>query len=189
MVNKPVAIIGSSCRFPGASNTSKLWELLKEPRDVLSKIPEERFLAEGFYHQDGQHHGTSNVLHSYLLDENPLAFDSAFFHIHNREAECIDPQQRLLLENVYETIESACYPMETIRGSDTGVFVGLMCADYYDVQMRDPETLPQYFSTGTARSIVSNRVSYFFDWKGPSLTIDTACSSSLVAVHQAVSAL
>ncbi|ATZ48196.1 Bcpks3 [Botrytis cinerea B05.10] len=189
MVNKPVAIIGSSCRFTGASNTSKLWELLKEPRDVLSKIPEERFLAEGFYHQDGQHHGTSNVLHSYLLDENPLAFDSAFFHIHNREAECIDPQQRLLLENVYETIESACYPMETIRGSDTGVFVGLMCADYYDVQMRDPETLPQYFSTGTARSIVSNRVSYFFDWKGPSLTIDTACSSSLVAVHQAVSAL
>ncbi|TGO92421.1 hypothetical protein BPOR_0003g00190 [Botrytis porri] len=189
MVNKPVAIIGSSCRFPGASNTSKLWELLKEPRDILSEIPEERFLAKGFYHMDGQHHGTSNVLHSYLLDESPLAFDAAFFHIHNREAECIDPQQRLLLENVYETIESACYPMETIRGSDTGVFVGLMCADYYDDQMRDPETLPQYFSTGTARSIVSNRVSYFFDWKGPSLTIDTACSSSLVAVHQAVSAL
>jgi acyl transferase domain-containing protein len=189
VVREPIAIIGSSCRFPGASDPSKLWDLLREPRDVLSNIPPERFNAQGFFHEDGSHHGTSNVSHSYLLEEDPCVFDAAFFNIHNREAEAIDPQQRLLLESVYEAVENSGYPLVKLKGSETGVFVGLMSADYYDVQIRDPETLPQYFATGTARSIMSNRLSYFFDWKGPSMTVDTACSSSLVAVHLAVQAL
>ncbi|MCJ1384589.1 Reducing polyketide synthase boa6 [Xylographa soralifera] len=189
-VNEPIAIVGSSCRFPGdASSPSKLWHLLHEPRDVLRKIPQQRFAISGFNHENASHHGTTNVSHSYFLEDDPRLFDASFFNINHREAEAIDPQQRILLEVVYETLECAGYPLEALREKKIGVFVGLMCADYFDVQMRDPETMSQYLCTGTARSMMSNRVSYFFDWNGPSMTIDTACSSSLVAVHQAVQAL
>jgi hybrid polyketide synthase/nonribosomal peptide synthetase ACE1 len=95
----------------------------------------------------------------------------------------------MLLETVYEGIEAAGLSIEGLRHSDTGVFVGAMCADYEALQLRDLDEMPTYFATGTARSILSNRISYFFDWHGPSMTIDTACSSSLVALHLAVQAL
>ena len=169
---EPVAIIGSSCQFPGrASSIPRLWDLLRDPQDILREVPPERFPARGFFNQVADHHGTSNVSKSYFLEEDPCVFDNSFFNVNNREAEIIDPQQRLLLEKVYEAIESAGYSMDRLKGSDTGIFVGLMCADYFDIQMRDPESLPQYLCTGTARSIMSNRISYFFDWKGPSKII------------------
>lgn len=101
----------------------------------------------------------------------------------------MDPQQRILLEVVYESLEAAGYPISQLKGSSTGVYVGQLNGDYYDVVLRNVESAPQYTATGTARSIMSNRVSYFFDWNGPSVTIDTACSSSLVALHLAVQAL
>lgn len=101
----------------------------------------------------------------------------------------MDPQQRLLLEVIYETIEAAGYSMHDLRGSKTGVFVGQMTDDYLDVLFRDMEVMPQYAGTGVSRAILANRVSYFFDWHGPSMNIDTACSSSLVALHQAVQSL
>jgi acyl transferase domain-containing protein len=187
---EPIAIIGSACRFPGgATSPAALWELLQNPRDVLQKISPDRFNPTSFYHQNADHHGTTNVEHAYLLSEDPCEFDPSFFNITPREAEALDPQQRGLLEVTYEGIESAGYGIEKLRGSDTSVFVGSMTTDYYDIQMRDISTVPQYLATGTARSILSNRLSYFFDWKGPSMTIDTACSSSLVAVHYAVQSL
>lgn len=127
--------------------------------------------------------------HSYLCEEDPQAFDYEFFNIHSREAESMDPQQRILLELVYEAIEAAGYSMHGLKGSATGVFVGQMTDDYYDVLFRDVDNVPQYAGTGMCRAIVANRVSYFFDWKGPSVSIDTACSSSLVALHQAVQSL
>ncbi|CAG8973054.1 hypothetical protein HYALB_00010828 [Hymenoscyphus albidus] len=188
--NEPIAVIGTACRFPGEStNPSKLWELLRDPRDVQSKIPENRFNPDGFYHPNGTHHGTSNVRHAYVLSEDVRQFDAPFFGIKASEAHSIDPQQRLLLETVYESIDAAGLSMEELKGSPTGVYVGLMCADYADLLGRDTSYFPTYFATGTARSIISNRISYFFDWRGPSMTIDTACSSSLVAVHQAVKLL
>ncbi|PWY81896.1 putative hybrid NRPS/PKS enzyme [Aspergillus heteromorphus CBS 117.55] len=188
--NEPIAIIGSGCRFPGGANTpSKLWDLLKEPRDVQSQIPHARFNADGFYHPDNTHHGTSNVRHSYFLSEDHRHFDAHFFGIKPVEAHSIDPQQRLLLETVYESLEAAGLTIDALQGSQTAVYVGLMGADYADLLGRDTSDFPTYFATGTARSIISNRVSYFFDWRGPSMTIDTACSSSLVAVHQAVQLL
>ncbi|KAE8373286.1 putative hybrid NRPS/PKS enzyme [Aspergillus bertholletiae] len=188
--HEPIAIIGSGCRFPGeASSPSRLWDLLKEPRDVQSRIPTERFNASGFYHPDNRHHGTSNVQHAYLLTEDHRQFDASFFGIKPVEANAIDPQQRLLLETVYESLEAAGIPIEQLQGTPTAVFVGLMCGDYADLLGRDTSDFPTYFATGTARSIISNRISYFFDWHGPSMTIDTACSSSLVAVHQAVQVL
>ncbi|KAJ5094616.1 hypothetical protein N7456_010477 [Penicillium angulare] len=187
---EPIAIVGSSCRFPGgATSPSKLWDLLKDPQDVLTEIPDSRFNPNAFYHPDGTHHGTSNVRHSYVLSEDHRLFDAQFFGTKPVEANSIDPQQRLLLETVYESLESAGIPMEALQGSDTSVYVGLMTNDYADLLGRDVQNMPTYFASGTARSILSNRVSYFFNWHGPSMTIDTACSSSLVAMHQGVQSL
>ncbi|KAI0141789.1 putative hybrid NRPS/PKS enzyme [Xylariaceae sp. FL1272] len=186
---EPIAIVGSACRFPGsASSPSKLWTLLSNPRDLGYEIPSDRF-GKGFYHPNGAHHGTTNVQHSYLLDEDIRLFDAAFFNIHSKEANSIDPQQRLLLETVYEALESGGHTIEGLRGSDTAVYTGTMSVDWMDQSVRDFDTIPQYLATGSNRAIISNRVSYVFDWRGPSMTIDTACSSSLIAVHQGVTAL
>ncbi|KAI1749216.1 PKS-NRPS hybrid [Xylaria castorea] len=186
-IHEPIAIIGTGCRFPGqCDNPSKLWNLLRKPRDVLKEIPEDRFSISAFYHPQNHHHGTSNVRHSYLLEEDLRDFDAHFFGINSVEAQSVDPQQRLLLETVYESIEAAGLSMKEMQGSDTAVYVGVMSADFTDMIGRDTERFPTYFATGTARSILSNRLSYFFDWHGPSMTIDTACSSSLIAMHQAV---
>ncbi|KAF9775208.1 hypothetical protein IL306_006708 [Fusarium sp. DS 682] len=188
--NEPIAIVGSSCRFPGdATSPSKLWDLLKNPRDVVSEIPSTRFNTTGFYHPDSQHHGSSNVRHAYLLDQDPRAFDRDFFGISPKEAQSMDPQQRMLLETVYEGIEAAGYSMQQLRGSNTAVFVGVMFLDYQLISARGLDSLPQYHATGVAMSILANRLSYFYDWKGPSVGIDTACSSSLVALHYAVQTL
>ena len=190
VAQEPIAIIGSACRFPGEATTpSKLWDLLQNPRDVVRVIPETRFNPEGFHHEDNMHHGTSNVRHSYLLSEDHRQFDAQFFGIKPVEANSIDPQQRLLLETVFEGLDSAGLAIEELQGTQTAVYVGLMCGDYADLLGRDTDQFPTYFATGTARSIISNRLSYFFDWHGPSMTIDTACSSSLVAVHLAVQTL
>lgn len=186
----PIAIVGSACRFPGDSTSpSKLWELVREPKDVLSLIPESRFNADAFYHPDGFHHGTSNVRHSYLLSDDVRVFDAQFFGTKPIEANAMDPQQRMLLETVYESIESAGMPMEKLQGSNTGVYVGVMTNDYTDLMGKDVQSYPTYFASGTSRSILSNRISYAFDWHGPSMTIDTACSASLTAMHQAVQSL
>ncbi|KAI3399122.1 hypothetical protein diail_7701 [Diaporthe ilicicola] len=187
---EPIAIIGSACRFPGgASSPSKLWDLLKNPRDVLGDFPEDRLALGNFYNDNPDFHGSTNVKNkSYLLSEDIGVFDAPFFHINALEAESMDPAQRILLETVYEAME-ASGSAEQVRGSQTSVFVGLMTADWADLQMRDTETLGTYTATGTSRSIVANRISYLFDLKGASMTIDTACSSSLVALHQAVQGL
>ncbi|SCO56459.1 fusarin C cluster-polyketide synthase/NRPS [Fusarium fujikuroi] len=187
---EPIAIIGTSCRFPGGANTpSKLWDLLCEKRDVQSRIPNDRFNVDAFYSTNGDKNGCTDVKNAYVLSEDIRVFDASFFKINPREAEAMDPQQRLLLEAVYEATEAAGLPMEDLKGSDTAVYVGCMTGDYHEMLMRDPQDMPKYMATGTARSILSNRISYLFDWKGPSMTIDTACSSSLVAVYDAVTAL
>ncbi|KKY25511.1 putative pks-nrps protein [Phaeomoniella chlamydospora] len=197
MMKEPIAVVGSACRFPGgADSPSKLWDLLRDPRDVLGEFPVEgkdtldRLNLSNFHNVNGEHHGSTDVKDkSYLLSEDIRLFDASFFSISPLEADGLDPQQRLLLETVYEAFESAGCTLQQVQGSQTSVFAGLMTADYYDVQLRDTETLPRYNLTGTARSFVSNRISYFFDLKGESMTIDTACSSSLVALHQAVQSL
>lgn len=185
---EPIAVIGTGCRLPGESTSpSRLWELLYHPRDVLSKI--DRYAVESFYHEDGFHHGSSNVRHSYLLTDDTHVFDPQFFSISGSEAESMDPQQRFLLETVFEAVDSAGLTVESLQGTQTSVFVGIMCNDFTHIAYYDSEAIPKYAATGTANSILSNRISYFFDWHGPSMTIDTACSSSLVAVHQATMTL
>ncbi|KAJ5656202.1 hypothetical protein N7507_008152 [Penicillium longicatenatum] len=185
-----IAVVGSGMRFPGSSSSrSKLWELLLKPRDLLKRVPENRFNIDNFYHPNPTHHSTTHVKESYFLDEDHRHFDAGFFNIKPVEVAAIDPQQRLLMEVVYESLEAAGMPLESLVGSRTGVYVGLMTGDYFEHLHNDIDTLPTYVPTGTARSIMSNRISYFFDWHGPCMTIDTACSSSLVAVHQAVQLL
>ncbi|KAL8857193.1 MAG: hypothetical protein Q9178_006248 [Gyalolechia marmorata] len=148
-------------------------KILQDPQDLLREIPSDRFNARGFYHPDGLHHGNSNVLQAYLLSENHRLFGSKFFGIKGVEANAIDPQQRILLETTYEGIESAGLRLDDLRGSDTAVFVGLMCGDYEAMLLRDLDSIPTYHVTDIARSIMANRISYFFDWHGPSIAIDT----------------
>ncbi|KUJ10079.1 hybrid PKS-NRPS PsoA [Mollisia scopiformis] len=184
---EPVAIIGNSCRFPGGSTSpSKLWTLLRDPVDVLTDIPSSRFEPAGFYHQNAEHPGTTNVTKAYLLEEDPWAFDNEFFAISAIEAVSMDPQQRVILETIYEAVEAAGCSISALRGSSTGVFVGQMSDDYQQLVLRDLDSHPQYSGTGISRCILANRVSYAFDWRGPSINVDTACSSSLVALHLAV---
>lgn len=187
-----IAIVGSGYRFPGnASSPSKLWDLLSRPAVVASEIPSDRFSKTGFYHDSGAYHGHNNVKEAYFLAEADAhrSFDASFFGMNAMEASVLDPQIRLLLETTYEALESAGLSMKELEGSDTAVYVGQMMADYETIMLRDPELMGRYHATGTSRAMTANRLSYFFDWRGPSITIDTACSSSLIAVHEAVQQL
>lgn len=151
---EPIAIIGSGCRFPGnASSPSKLWSLLSKPHDVLSEIPVLRFNPHGFYHPDGEYHGHSNVIHSYLLSEDHRVFDADFFNISVNEANAIDPQQRLLMETVYEALENGGLKLHELKGTDTAVYVGLMCEEYGGLQMRDLNVLPTVSSDATLQPL------------------------------------
>lgn len=129
--SEPIAIVGSACRFAGdASSPSRLWELLREPRDLRREIPTSRFNAKGFYHPDGSYHGHSNVSHAYIMNGDVAVFDNEFFGIRPVEAKAMDPQQRFLMEVAFEGLESAGMVISDLRGSDTSVYVGAMFNDY-----------------------------------------------------------
>jgi len=102
---EPIAVIGMACRFPGGSNSpSKLWELLKSPRDIAKPVPNDRFDSTGFYHPSGSHHGATDCREAYFLDEDVTQFDNAFFNVQPGEAEALDPQQRFLMETIYDSL-------------------------------------------------------------------------------------
>ncbi|KAJ0315623.1 hypothetical protein COL5a_011935 [Colletotrichum fioriniae] len=190
IANEPIAIVGMGCRFAGdATSPSKLWGLLSSPHEVAQDIPPTRFNIDRFYHPNPTHHGTTATKQAYLLSEDVRLFDTKFFAIPPAESEVIDPQQRQLLEVVYEALESAGLASDRLAGSDTACFVGLMSQEYFALQGQDVNMVRTYAGTGTAASNASSRVSYFFDWHGPCMTIDTACSSSMVGVNEAVQAL
>lgn len=127
--------------------------------------------------------------HGHFLEGSINAFDAPFFSITPAEAAGIDPQQRNMLETVYKALENAGITLPRAAGTRTGVYVGCSSADFRDVSLKDLDGSLRYAGTGTIISMLSNRVSWFYDFTGPSMTIDTACSSSLVALHQAVMAL
>lgn len=188
---EPVAIVGTACRLPGAATTpSKLWDLLKAPKDVLKEFPPERLGMKGFYNDNSDMRGRTHVQNkSYLLEDDVRHFDNAFFHINPKDAADMDPQQRILLETVYEAFEAAGWSLSDVDGSQTSVHVGVMTDDHLIIQTRDPDTLGGHAATGVSRSILANRLSYAFNLRGTSLALDTACSSSLVALHMAVQGL
>lgn len=187
-VRKEIAVVGRACRLPGAHSVSDLWRLLEEGRCSVSAIPPDRWPQRRFGHPRPRQRGKSYTWAAGVLDDI-WGFDPAVFRISPREAEQIDPQQRLMLELAFEACEDAGFAPSDLAGSAAGVYVGASALDYSTIALHDPALADSHFATGNTLSIVSNRVSYAFDLRGPSMTIDTACSSSLVALHQAVQAL
>ncbi|KAL2821421.1 hypothetical protein BDW59DRAFT_181186, partial [Aspergillus cavernicola] len=185
-----IAVIGLGCRLPGgASDPQKFWELLSSKRSALCTVPESRYNAKAFHHEAREKLNTLSANKGHFLEQDVAAFDAPFFNITSQEATAMDPTARMLLEVTYEAMESAGLPIESLTGSDTSCFVGCFTRDYHEMLMRDAETAPMYAGTGTGFSLLSNRVSWFYDLRGPSMTLDTACSSSLVGLHLACQGL
>jgi len=183
-----IAIIGLATRFPGDMNTpDQMWEALLEGRDAITDLPEGRWAEFMDEPRLAERIRKARTRGGYLRDIK--GFDAEFFALSKMEADNLDPQQRMALELTWEALENARIPASSLRGDSVGVFVGSSTNDYSYLAMMDPRTAHPYAITGTASSIIANRVSYFYDFRGPSVAVDTACSSSLVAVHSGVQAL
>src|SRR5215510_3238351 len=185
---EPIAIIGIGCRFPGAHGPSAFWELLCNGVDAITEIPRDRFDIDAFYDPRPGVPGKIATRWGGFLDQVDR-FDAGFFGLAPREASRMDPQQRLLLEVTWEAMEDAGQPPSKLKGSRTGVFIGMCYNDYEDLEFQDHLGIDIYVNAGGARSAASGRLSYAFGLEGPSIVIDTACSSSLVAVHLACQSL
>jgi acyl transferase domain-containing protein/acyl-CoA synthetase (AMP-forming)/AMP-acid ligase II/acyl carrier protein len=183
-----IAIIGIGCRFPGASGPAAFWRMLREGGDAIREVPANRWDVERFYDPRPMTPGKMNTRWGGFLERIDL-FDPSAFNISPREAASMDPQQRLLLEVAWEALEDAGQTRDNLAGTSVGVFIGISGSEYGALQIAAPERIDAYWSTGNAMSIAANRVSYFFDLRGPSAAIDTACSSSLVAIHLACQSL
>ncbi len=185
---EPIAIVGMSCRLPGASNLHEYWTLLCDGVDATRDVPETRWDAEEML-ADGQvGPGTAVTRRGAFLDGIDQ-FDNAFFRVSAREARSMDPQQRLFLEVAWEALEDAGLSADSLRGGKTGLFVGMNTTDYQELVTRHADNVDLYYGTGNSFSGTAGRLSYFLDVRGPSLAVDTACSSSLVAVHLACQSL
>ncbi len=190
MQTNQIAVIGIGCRFPGADSPDQFWQLICKGVDAVTEVPGDRWDIDTYYDPQPGKPGKMNTRWGGFLRQVD-EFDPQFFGIAPREAVYMDPQQRLLLEVAWEALEQAGLVPEQLARSQTGVFVGLSSNDYQQVLQGNGRLsdINAYLGTGNAASIAANRLSYFFDFRGPSLAVDTACSSSLVAVHMACQSL
>lgn len=182
-----IAVIGMATRFPGANSPAELWEMVVSGTDATSDLPIGRWSEYSADEVMTKKITENNTRGGYIAD---LAnFDAEFFGISPVEAANMDPQQRFALELTWEALENAHIAPSSLRGEAVGVYIGSSANDYGMIIVSDPAEAHPYALTGTASSIIPNRVSYAFDFRGPSVSVDTACSSSLVAVHDGVRAL
>ncbi|KAI0115870.1 polyketide synthase [Nemania sp. FL0031] len=189
-MDEPIAIIGLDAKLPGDGDTPEhFYDFLLAGRSARTEVPHDRYKVDSYWHPDPNRRGTTRVRHGHFIKDNVAVFDAPFFSISPKEARSMDPQQRGMLECVYRALENAGIPLETAAGTQTGVFVGCFSSDYRSIMEKDLDQDLKYAATGNVVSMLSNRVSWFYDFRGPSLTIDTACSSSLVAMHQACNSL
>ncbi|WP_209008216.1 type I polyketide synthase [Roseibium polysiphoniae] len=183
-----IDILGFSNRLPGANSSDEFWKLLADGTCAVTSIEEDRWPLARLGHPNKAAPGKSYTWAAGQIDD-VWGFDPSFFGISPREALQMDPQQRLLLQLVWEALEHANVKPSDLAGSNTGVYVGASSLDYHHRFLVDTANSDMQFMTGNTLSIVSNRISYIYDLRGPSFTVDTACSSSLVALHEAVAAL
>jgi acyl transferase domain-containing protein/NADPH:quinone reductase-like Zn-dependent oxidoreductase/acyl carrier protein len=187
--NEPIAIVALACRFPGAPDPDAYWELLSGGVDAIREIPDDRFDVDEYYDPDPEAPGKIYTRYGGYLDKID-GFDPEFFGISPREAVWMDPQQRLMLEIAWEGLERAGYSPAALRGSRTGVFVGVAANEYSQLlNANSVETIEAHFITGNALNVIAGRVAFALGLEGPAMAVDTACSASLVAVHQACQAL
>ncbi len=187
-----IAIIGMSCRLPGGAHTlDAYWRLMCEGRDAIVEVPADRWNIHVFYDPRPGKRGKVIAYRGGFLQQPIDQMDAQFFGISPREAAYLDPQQRLLLEVSWEALEDAGLVPEHLAGSQTGVFIGAFTLDYQTLQFSRNENslIEGHTSTGSVMTMVANRLSYVFDFRGPSMAVDTACSSSLVALHLACQSL
>lgn len=189
--SKPVAIVGTGCRFPGGSTTPEaFWNFVRNGGDAVTEIPKTRWDIDAIFSPDPDAPGRTYARWGAFIDDVEH-FDPAFFGISPREAKSLDPQQRLLLETSWEALENAGIAPDRLAGSNTGVFVGMTAHDFamHAAARQNEQVSDAYAASGSTHSIAAGRLSYFLDARGPNFVLDTACSSSMVAIHSAIKAL
>ncbi len=188
---REMAIVGAACRFPGNVNSlESYWSLLTSGKDPIGPIPETRWNHQHFFDPQPNTLGKTYARESGFIDD-VYHFDPGFFEVSPREAAEMDPQQRILLELSWEAINHAGQDLVAMKGSNTGVFVGMSTDDYAGLTLHsgNHQTIDAYNSLGTARSVAAGRIAYTWGFHGPVIQMDTACSSSLVALHQACNSI
>jgi|GEM_PF-4035511 acyl transferase domain-containing protein len=183
-----IAVIGMSCRLPGATSYQQFWQNICNKENSIVEIPQERFVWQEYYSQSKDEANKTVSKWGGFLN-NIADFDPLFFNISPQEARFIDPQQRLMLELTWKSLEDANIPARLIKGKDVGVFYSAYRNDYQEYILAQKEDIAPHMATGISNGIIANRVSYFLDITGPSMVVDAACAGSLVAIDMAIKSL
>lgn len=184
--DRPLAIVGMGLRYPGdVTSSGEFWDMLIERRCASTQFHSDRMNVVAHHHPDNTRMDSLGVKGGHFISGDLGAFDASFFSLPAAEAEGMDPQQRIVLETTYQALENAGVTLEQVAGSRTCVFSGCSANDYATLYSKDPQRGGKYSAYGQSMNMIANRVSWFYNLKGPSVNVDTACSSSLVALDMA----